>query len=141
MSRPTVLGKHRDLKWTGYCLKHYRDPASLYSLLVSRTQKHNLQSTNRAVDGCTEKRRRGRQLGDKILDDVQAVSDINNFIVEVWREVKVLDDITLPAVASKFHLRGERISAKAIKRRLERAHITESWSEYRFSLLRRRGEL
>jgi hypothetical protein len=115
-------------KATGFCLEHFYDRL--------RSFKDGAQE-----NGQGEKKRRGRKAGDKYLDEEKSLSDIKDFIVDVWKEAQVLDEVTQKAVAARFQRRGEKIGEKAVKRRLERAGIATPWAEFRQSVLKERGEL
>jgi hypothetical protein len=111
----------------GYCRNHKRHEIAL--LLQNKTQQRETTI------------RRGRKPGTLGFNHAAFPSEVNTFILDLWKQQQSILAITRDAVASKFQARGERISGETIRDRLRTCGITEKWPVYRESVLRKAGQI
>jgi hypothetical protein len=113
-------GTTDDPGFTGYCRTHTRHEIAL---LASVGQKK----------GVAEKRKRGRQLGDTLINYDEFIANLKTCLLEELSAVKQLTSaVKQKAVLIRYHHRcpGDRIAATTLKARLVSAGYGMEWPQF-----------
>lgn len=122
------LNRHRAGKRiSGACHGHRQDTAGLREAIEVRLRQQLAQNGNGQKYGNGEKRRRGGQKGEQKFDRVKFLADTERFIVEVWKEKRVMGKVSSESVAQKLQLTGTTLSGKGLVARLRMCEIKEEW--------------
>jgi hypothetical protein len=123
------LSAHKTGKqpWPSCCKPCSDRPADVIERLV----RGEASNGNGQRNGLTEKRKRGRQLGQKFIDPDQTLADIQAMVLKLKSEGHLFSEVTANLVASKLHIGSGITGGSTMMERVKKCDVKVSWPDLR----------
>jgi hypothetical protein len=130
-----VVSRNRNPNWTGYCPTCLSSPAILSQRLLEKASRSSTGRKNKEHSG-SEVKRRGPtpKPADKFLADARVV------VLELYRKLKKVGAITLPAVTPRLQILEHDLSAEGVRKKIQRK-AGKTWEEFVESVLKNCGQI